>query len=100
MRQMKAQAENVGTHLVSDYIVDVDLSSRPFKATGDSGTVYTGDTVVIATGAKARWLGLPSEEKFQGKGVSACALVMDFSFATKKSPLLVVVIQPLKRPCS
>ncbi len=73
MEQMKAQAEHVGTQLVTDYITNVDLNSRPFRATGDGGTVYTGDTLIIATGAKARWLGLPSEEKFRGKAVSACA---------------------------
>jgi len=73
MEQMKKQAEHVGTNLIYDYITDVDLTQRPYKATGDSGAVYTGDTVIISTGAKARWLGLPSETEFQGKGVSACA---------------------------
>src|SRR6187455_1765460 len=61
MEQMKGQAEHVGTQMINDYIRDVDFSVRPFKATGDNGAVYTGDTVIIATGAKARWLGLPSE---------------------------------------
>lgn len=84
MGQMKAQAEHVGTNLISDYIVDVDLTTRPFKATGDSGTVYTGDTVVITTGAKARWLGLESEKSFQGKGVSACATCDGFFFRGKE----------------
>ena len=83
MEQMKGQAENVGTILVNDYIKDVDLSSRPFKAVGDKGDVYTGDTLIISTGAKARWLGLPSEEKFQGKGVSACATCDGFFFRGK-----------------
>lgn len=80
MEQMRGQAENVGTQLVTDYIVDVDCSSRPFKATGQSGAVYTGETVIIATGAKARWLGLESEKAFQGRGVSACATCDGFFF--------------------
>lgn len=84
MEQMRAQAEHVGTEMVSDYIQDVDLTSRPFKATGDSGTVYTGDTIVIATGAKARWLGLDSEYEFRGKGVSACATCDGFFFRGKE----------------
>lgn len=84
MEQMKAQAEHVGTKLLNDYIVDVDFSSRPFKAVGDSGTIYTGDTVILATGAKARWLGLPSEQEFQGKGVSACATCDGFFFRGKE----------------
>ncbi len=84
MEQMRAQAENVGTQMISDYITDVDLSARPFKATGESGTVYTGDSVVIATGAKARWLGIPSEEEFRGKGVSACATCDGFFFRGKE----------------
>lgn len=83
MDQMKAQAENVGTKLASDMISEVDFSSRPFKAKGDSGTVYTGDTVVISTGAKARWLGIPSEEKFRGRGVSACATCDGFFYKGK-----------------
>ena len=84
MEQMKGQAENVGTTLISDYIKEVDLSTRPFKAIGDQGTVYTGDTLIIATGAKARWLGLPSEEVFRGKGVSACATCDGFFFRGKE----------------
>mgnify|MGYP006270084795 CR=1 FL=1 len=73
MDQMRDQAKNVGTQMVSDLIVDVDFSSRPYTAKGDSGNVYKADTVIIATGAKARWLGLESEKKFNGRGVSACA---------------------------
>jgi len=84
MEQMKGQAENVGTKIISDYIVDVDLTSRPFKATGDNGAVYTGDTLIISTGAKARWLGLESEKEFQGKGVSACATCDGFFFRGKE----------------
>lgn len=84
MEQMKLQAEHVGTKLVSDYIVDVDLENRPFTATGDSGDRYTGDTLIIATGAKARWLGLPGEQTFQGRGVSACATCDGFFFRDKE----------------
>lgn len=84
MEQMRGQAEHVGTQLITDYIKDVDLNSRPFKATGESGIIYTGDTLIIATGAKARWLGLPSEEKFRGKGVSACATCDGFFFKGKE----------------
>lgn len=84
MEQMKGQAENVGTKLVNDYITEVDFSQRPFKATGDGGKVYTGDTVIISTGAKARWLGLDSEYEFRGKGVSACATCDGFFFRGKE----------------
>jgi len=80
MEQMQAQAEHVGTRIVNDIITDVDFSSRPFRMTGDGGDVYVADTVVIATGAQARWLGLPSERKFQGAGVSACATCDGFFF--------------------
>lgn len=83
MEQMKGQAENVGTEIIGDYIKEVDLSQRPFKAIGDQGQVYTGDTLIISTGAKARWLGLESEKKFQGKGVSACATCDGFFFRGK-----------------
>ncbi|PCJ02823.1 MAG: thioredoxin-disulfide reductase [Alphaproteobacteria bacterium] len=88
MEQMKAQAEHVGTNLITDYITEVDFSSRPYKAIGDSGTIYTGDTVIIATGAKARWLGLPSEKEFQGKGVSACATCDGFFFRGKEVAII------------
>ena len=84
MEQMKAQAEHVGTRIVNDLIVEVDFDHRPFRLTGDSGTVYTADTVIIATGAQASWLGLPSEEKFQGFGVSACATCDGFFYRDKK----------------
>ncbi len=83
MEQMKAQAANVGTQMMSDVIVDVDLQERPFRCTGDSGAIYTGDTLVIATGAQARWLGLPGETKFRGFGVSACATCDGFFFRDK-----------------
>ncbi len=83
MEQMKAQAEHVGTRIVNDLIVDVDLSRRPFVLKGDSGTTYTADALIIATGAQARWLGLPSEEKFKGFGVSACATCDGFFYRDK-----------------
>ena len=80
MDQMAAQSRNVGTQLVDDVITRLDLSTRPFRAEGDSGNIYTGDTVVLATGAQARWLGLPSERFFSGAGVSACATCDGFFF--------------------
>jgi len=84
MEQMAAQAASVGTKLISDIITSVDLSKRPFVAVGDSGTEYVGETLVIATGAQARWLGLPSEEKFMGAGVSACATCDGFFYRDKE----------------
>jgi thioredoxin reductase (NADPH) len=84
MEQMEAQARHVGVNLVHDLITKVDLSARPFHAVGDSGTVYTGDTLVITTGAQARWLGLPSEKHFQGYGVSACATCDGFFYRGKE----------------
>jgi len=83
MEQMQAQAANVGTDIVTDHIVEVDVSRRPFWMTGDSGTEYTADALVIATGAQARWLGLPSEERFKGYGVSACATCDGFFYRGK-----------------
>jgi thioredoxin reductase (NADPH) len=88
MEQMRAQAAHVGTTLVSDTITEVDLSRRPFRAVGDSGDVYTADALIIATGAQARWLGLESETKFRGFGVSACATCDGFFFRGK--PVAVV----------
>jgi thioredoxin reductase (NADPH) len=84
MEQMEAQARHVGTELVFDTIVDVDLTRRPFRAVGDSGDVFVGETLIICTGAQARWLGLPSEKKFQGFGVSACATCDGFFFRGKE----------------
>ena len=84
MEEMQAQAEHVGAQMVYDMIVDVDLSRRPFKLTGDGGTEYYGDTLVIATGAQAKWLGLESEMQLQGKGVSACATCDGFFYRGKK----------------
>jgi thioredoxin reductase (NADPH) len=83
MEQMRAQAEHVGTRMVNDLIVDVDLTRRPFRCVGDSGDIYTGDALIIATGAQARWLGLESEKKFQGFGVSACATCDGFFYKNK-----------------
>ena len=84
MEQMEAQAKHVGTQIFHDTIVRVDLSKRPFVATGDSGDTYVGETLVIATGASARWLGLESEKKFQNFGVSACATCDGFFFRGKR----------------
>jgi thioredoxin reductase (NADPH) len=83
MEQMEGQARHVGVRLEHDMITSVDLSARPFRAIGDSGATYTGDTLVIATGAQARWLGLPSELHFQGYGVSACATCDGFFYRGK-----------------
>ncbi len=84
MEAMRQQAENVGTEIVNDLITEVDFSRRPFRLRGDSGTEYTADAVIIATGAQAKWLGLPSEEKFKGFGVSACATCDGFFYRDKK----------------
>jgi len=83
MDQMKAQAEHVGTRIVNDLITEVDFDRRPFTLKGDSGKTYTADAVIVATGAQARWLGLPSESKFQGFGVSACATCDGFFYRDK-----------------
>jgi thioredoxin reductase (NADPH) len=83
MEQMQAQAAHLGTKMVQDTIVDVDLSRRPFTLKADGGETYTCDTLIIATGASANWLGLPSESKFQGFGVSACATCDGFFFRGK-----------------
>ena len=84
MEQMRAQAEHVGTEFIMDHIVKVDLRRRPFRLYGDSGDTYTCDALVIATGAQARWLGLPSEEQFKGYGVSACATCDGFFYKGKQ----------------
>lgn len=83
MEQMQAQAANVGTEILSDMVTEVDLKARPFRCTGDSGAVYTGDSLIISTGAQARWLGLESETRFRGLGVSACATCDGFFFRDK-----------------
>ncbi len=84
MEQMKAQAEHVGTRMISDHITKVELTKRPFTLFGDSGTVYTCDALIIATGAKAKWLGIETEEKFKGYGVSACATCDGFFYRGKE----------------
>src|SRR3546814_12122735 len=81
---MVAQAESVGTRIFNDVIDRVDLTTRPFAAYGDSGDVYTGDALIVATGASARWLGLESEQKFSGFGVSACATCDGFFYREKQ----------------
>ncbi|MBI6629283.1 thioredoxin-disulfide reductase [Pontibaca salina] len=80
MLRMEAHAKAVGCEVVGDIITDLDLSRRPFTAKGDSGTIYTAEAVILATGARAKWLGLPSEEKFKGFGVSACATCDGFFY--------------------
>ena len=84
MEQMRLQAEHVGTRMVSDHVVKVELGKRPFRLTCDSGDTWSCDALVIATGAQAKWLGLPSEAKFQGFGVSACATCDGFFFRGKE----------------
>ncbi|MEX6725701.1 thioredoxin-disulfide reductase [Parapedomonas caeni] len=84
MEQMQAQATHVGAKILSEHITGVDLSRRPFRVTGDSGTTYLAETLIICTGAQARWLGLPSEQKFQGFGVSACATCDGFFYRGKQ----------------
>jgi thioredoxin reductase (NADPH) len=84
MEQMEAQAKHVGTRVILDLITSLDLSRRPFVAIGDSGDRYIGDTVIVATGAQARWLGVPGEEAFRGFGVSACATCDGFFFRDKE----------------
>ncbi|MEX2298109.1 MAG: thioredoxin-disulfide reductase [Dongiaceae bacterium] len=84
MEQMRAQAAHVGTTLISDVVVEVDLTRRPFRAVCDSGDIYEADALIICTGAQARWLGLPSEERYRGFGVSACATCDGFFFRGKE----------------
>src|SRR5690606_26959169 len=84
MQQMQAQAEHVGTEVVHDIVVEADLSSRPFRLKLDSGGELLAETVIISTGAQAKWLGLPSEQKFQGFGVSACATCDGFFYRGKE----------------
>jgi thioredoxin reductase (NADPH) len=84
MVQMQEHAAAMGTEVIGDVITSLDLQKRPFTATGDSGTTYTADAVILATGAQARWLGLPSEERFKGFGVSACATCDGFFYRGKE----------------
>ena len=84
MEQMELQASHVGTEMIADLIMNVNLGARPFQATGDSGDSYSGDALIISTGAEARWLGLESEQRFIGFGVSACATCDGFFFRDKE----------------
>jgi thioredoxin reductase (NADPH) len=84
MEQMQKQAEHVGTRMVYDYVTKVELAQRPFRLTCDSGDIYLADALIIATGAQARWLDLPSEQKFKGYGVSACATCDGFFYRNKE----------------
>ena len=84
MQQMEQQAKSVGTDIITDMIKSVDFSKRPFIAIGESGQKYTADSIIISTGAQARWLGLESEKKFSGFGVSACATCDGFFFKDKE----------------
>jgi thioredoxin reductase (NADPH) len=83
MEQMEAQAAHVGTRIIHDLIADVDFGRKPFRCQGDSGDRYTADSIIIATGAQARWLGLASEQTLQGRGVSACATCDGFFYRGK-----------------
>ena len=83
MEQMKEQAQAVGTEMIEDHIASVNLKSKPFEAVGDGGQKYTADTIIISTGAQARWLNIDSEQKFRGFGVSACATCDGFFFKEK-----------------
>ncbi len=80
MLRMQDHAKSMGCEIIGDIITDLDMSARPFTAKGDSGTIYTADAVILATGARAKWLGLESEEKFKGFGVSACATCDGFFY--------------------
>ncbi|MEM6390991.1 MAG: thioredoxin-disulfide reductase [Pseudomonadota bacterium] len=84
MVRMEAHARDMGAEVISDHIASLDLSKRPFTATSDSGTVYTADAIILATGAQAKWLGLPSEEHFKGFGVSACATCDGFFYRNQE----------------
>jgi thioredoxin reductase (NADPH) len=84
MEQMRAQAEHVGTRIVSDHVSSLDLSHRPFRLVTESGAVYVAETVILATGAQARWLGIASEETYRGLGVSACATCDGFFYRGKE----------------
>src|ERR1700750_1929352 len=84
MEQMQKQAEHVGTKIITNHVNDLDLTQRPFRLTCDSGEIIIADAVVLATGAQARWLDLPSEQKFRGYGVSACATCDGFFYKNKE----------------
>ena len=99
MDQMRDQAKAVGTEMIEDHISSVNLKSQPFEAVGDSGQKYTADSIIISTGAQARWLNLESEQEFRGFGVSACATCDGFFFKEKVVQLLVVEMLLLKKQC-
>ena len=84
MEQMKEQAKTVGTELIDDHIKEVKLNEKPFQAIGDNGQIYTADSLIISTGAQARWLNIKSEQEFRGFGVSACATCDGFFFKEKE----------------
>jgi thioredoxin reductase (NADPH) len=88
MEQMRDQALHVGTEMISDMIMSVDFQSNPKKCVGDNGDIYLADAIIIATGAQARWLGLPSEDQYKGKGVSACATCDGFFYRGKEVVLV------------
>ncbi|MEJ1991633.1 MAG: thioredoxin-disulfide reductase [Maritimibacter sp.] len=88
MQKMEEHARAMGTEIIGDLITELDLQNRPFTAKGDSGTIYTADAVILATGARAKWLGMESEEKFKGFGVSACATCDGFFYREK--PIVVI----------
>ena len=99
MEQMQLQAEGVGTKMISDLIVKAELEQKPFRLTGDSGDIYTCDALIISTGAQAKWLGLDSELKYQGFGVSACATCDGFFYKDKNvavmTPDLICVVDSI-----
>ena len=100
MIRMEAHAKAMGCEVVGDIIASLDLSRRPFTAAGDSGTTYTCDAVILATGARAKWLGLPSEEKFKGFGVSACATCDGFFYRGKEVLWSAAATPRSKKRCS
>ena len=99
MEQMRLQAEHVGTTILSEYITKVDLETRPFRLEADSGETYSCDALIIATGAQAKWLGIPSEAKFQGGGVSACAPATASSSAASRWRWSAAATPRWRRPC-
>ena len=100
MEQMRDQAKAVGTEMVEDHISSVNLKSKPFEAIGDGGQKYTADSIIISTGAQARWLNIESEQKFRGFGVSACATCDGFFLKIKLLQLLGEVMLLSKKQCS
>lgn len=97
MQRMRDQAQNVGVQMIDDTITEIDFEHRPFVCSSENANSFVGDSLIIATGASARWLGLPSEEKFRGFGISACATCDGFFTATATSPLSAAAIPHWKR---